>query len=156
MQSLKLIAMDAEDLAIISAHLQDACVKIEEMAYLPRQQRFAAVINRFDWERAIKCPESVPDYKRCRAGLRFERVLGAQLHGVNLDHKGEVLCLLAVQFDPVEPPGGFVHLVFAGGPMIRLQVECIEAELKDLGPAWPTNRKPDHRRAEHATAMKTR
>ena len=69
MPDLKLIALDADDLAVISAHLQDAVMKVGDLAFLPREKRFAAVANRFDWMDAIEkdgardkrlCPPAVP------------------------------------------------------------------------------------------------
>jgi len=143
MAELKLIALDADDLAVISAHLQDALFRVGDLAWLPAQRRFAAVGNRFDWAEALKGEAQVA-YVRRRAGLRFERVLAAQLTGIDLAHKEKVLSLLAVAFEPSEPPAGSLILRFADGAGIRLQVECIEAELKDLGPAWQTQSIPQH------------
>lgn len=73
-------------------------------------------------------------------------MLAAQLSGLDLGAKREVLSLLAVQFDPLaaDDPQGHVTLVFAGGGAVRLKVECVEAELKDLGPAWMARAKPAH------------
>ncbi len=51
---LKLIALDEEDLEVVSSHLQDAVVRVGEMAYVPSQKRFAAILNRFNWEKAAK------------------------------------------------------------------------------------------------------
>jgi Protein of unknown function (DUF2948) len=145
---LKLVAFDAEDLAIVSAHLQDAVVRIADLAYLPREQRFAALLNRFDWVAANAAPGSGgnPVYKRRRAALRFERVVGAKLQGIDLKAKRHVMSLLAIGFEAKAPddPAGHVTLVFAGGAAIRLQVECLEAEFRDLGAAWSAKRKPGH------------
>ncbi len=145
MQSLKLLALDREDLEVLSAHLQDAVLKVADMAYVPSQQRFAAVANRFDWmhasdEKAAK----KKSYERQRSALRFDRVISAQVQDIRLSDKDRVLELLAIQFEEAEPPEGFVTLVFAGGAAVRLHVECIEAELKDFGIAWPTERLPEH------------
>jgi hypothetical protein len=142
---LKLIAFDADDLAIVSAHLQDAVAQIGDMAYLPREQRFVMLLNRFDWGKAA-APGSKDAYERRRAALRIDRVLKAKLQGIDLKAKRQVLAMLAVQYTPngSEDPGGTLTLVFAGGPAIRLDVECIEAALEDLGAAWKTKRKPRH------------
>lgn len=137
MDALKLIALDADDLAIVSAHMQDAVVRREDLSYLPGERRFALVARRFDWE--------APDTPRRRlTGLHFERVMRAQR--LNIPQGGEsVLELLAVTFAPAaEGPGGAVELVFAGGMAIRLEVECIEAQMKDLGPIWEAVGKPVH------------
>jgi hypothetical protein len=145
MPDLKLIALDAEDLAIISAHLQDAVLKVGDLAYLPKEKRFAAIANRFDWLDAIERETAREKrYARRRAALRFERVLGAQVQGLDLKNKGTVTELLAIEFEAGEAPAGRVTLQFADGGAIRLDVECVEAELRDLGPAWEAKSKPRH------------
>jgi hypothetical protein len=145
MSDLKLIALDAEDLAVISAHLQDAVLKIGDLAYLPAEKRFATIANRFDWADALKDGKDGPEsFARRRTALRFERVMDAKVSGIDLKNKGAVLSLLAISFEAGEPPEGNVMLQFADGAAIRLGVECIEAELKDLGPAWQAKSRPQH------------
>jgi hypothetical protein len=145
MPDLKLIALDAEDLAIISANLQDAVMKVGDLAFLPREKRFAVVANRFDWVDAIGS-EAATDkqYARRRTALRFERVLSAQVQGIDLTNKAAVTSLLAISFEPADLPAGQVILQFADGGAIRLNVECIEAELRDLGAVWQAKSKPQH------------
>jgi hypothetical protein len=145
MELLKLIAMDDEDLKVLSVQLQDAILRIEDMAYLPHERRFAAILSRFDWLSATGegHADSV-DYERRRSALRFERVTGAQFQNLALYDKSGALELLAVNFEPGEAPGGAVTLIFCGGGAIRLHVEFIEAELRDLGPIWKTRAKPEH------------
>lgn len=152
MPDLKLIALDADDLAVISAHLQDAVLRVGDIAYLPRERRFAAVANRFDWLDALdpvraaakRGPER---FQRRRTGLRFERVLSAKVHALDLKDKKATLALLSVTFTPrngPDSPDGDVTLTFSGGAAIRLEVECLEAELKDLGAAWSAKQSPEH------------
>jgi hypothetical protein len=64
--------------------------------------------------------------------------------GIDLKNKSVVLSLLAVTFEPTTAPEGYVTLHFADGGAIRLNVECIEAEMKDLGPIWRVDFKPQH------------
>jgi hypothetical protein len=145
MADLKLIALDADDLAVISAHLQDAVLKVADLAYLPKEKRFAAVANRFDWVNALEDGKDRPEaFARRLAALRFERVLSAKVSGFDLKNKSAVLSLLAIGFEPAEAPGGDVMLLFADGAAIRLKVEVIEAELKDLGPVWQAKSRPQH------------
>ena len=152
MPDLKLIALDAEDLSVISAHLQDAVLRVGDMVYLPKEKRFVAMANRFDWARANVVPtkprnNSSDSLERRRAGLRFERVNSAKVHGLDFKDKRAALALLAVTFEPASPnetPEGDVTLTFSGGAAIRLSVECIEAELKDFGAAWTAKRSPKH------------
>lgn len=145
MDLLKLIAMDDEDLNVLSVQLQDAVLRIEDMAFLPPERRFAAILNRFDWLSASADGQTAePPYERRRCALRFERVIGAQFQNLTLGDKSSTLELLAINFEAAELPGGYVTLFFAGGGAIRLNVECIEAELRDLGPVWKTPNKPEH------------
>jgi len=142
MNPLKLIALDEEDLAVVSSLLQDAVIRVADMTYVPGQKRFAAVLNRFDWEKAVR--EDNKDYRRRRTALRFDRVFGAKMKNVKPGASERVLSLLAIRFEPAEAPGGYVTLTFSGDASIQLQVECIEAELRDLGPEWRTRSKPEH------------
>lgn len=157
MPDLKLIALDVDDLRVISAHLQDAVVRVGDMAYLPKQKRFAAVANRFDWDRALSPPPDGATPKkpsrgdtgleRRRTGLRFERVLAAKVSGFDLRDRRSALALLAITFVPAadpDAPGGDVTLTFSGGAAIRLTVECLELEMTDLGASWATKLAPVH------------
>lgn len=150
MPDLRLIALDAEDLGVLSAHLQDAVLRVGEMSYLPKENRFVAIANRFDWEKAAATKDksgSQEQFERRQTAIRFERVNGAKLQGIDLRDKRTALALLAMTFEPAgnpDAPEGYVTLTFSGGAAIRLDVECVEVELKDLGAAWATNRSPEH------------
>jgi hypothetical protein len=138
---LKLLALDDEDLSVLSAHVQDAVMKVGDMEYLPREGRFALVVNRFIWE---KCDGRRADFERRRTALVFDRVKAARTSRLRRDRPDAVLELLAISFEPGEAPGGSLTLIFAGGAAVRLEVECIEARLADLGAAWATTAMPEH------------
>ena len=86
--------------------------------------------------------QSSPELRRRRAALRFDRVLACKCKQVKPDGKDTVLNLLAVEFEPTDSPAGVVTLTFSGGPVLRLEVECLEVELVDLGPRSGARRKP--------------
>ena len=138
MSRLKLAAADAEDLEILSARLQDAVGQLRNFTWLPKKRRFAAVLNRLQWEAGGKT--------RVRAGLHFDGVLKVQSHKVKLGAADAVVSMLALRFEPNggEDPGGIIEIVLAGGGAIRLTVECIDAELSDMTDAWAARGKPDH------------
>ena len=149
MPDLKLVALDANDLSVISAHLQDAVVRVSDMAYLPKAKRFAAVMNRFDWLTTSKGgPAGLNEQgQRRRTGLRFERVLASQVLGLDRKDKSAAVALLAVTFEPNPVPesvDGHITLTFSGGAAVRLRVECLEVEMKDLGAAWAVKHGPTH------------
>ncbi len=143
-ERLRLIALDAEDLAILSAHLQDAVVKTGDMVWLPAQRRFALVLNRFAWEELEKGFRRKKSYQRRRTGLHFDRITKVRSSGIDRTGKDNVLSLLAIQFHQSKSPAGEIRLVFSGGGTIRLIVECLEAQLSDLGPAWSADHAPRH------------
>lgn len=140
-ERLKLVALDEEDLAVLSAHVQDAVLKVADLVYLPKERRFAVGMNRFIWEKADGRRRN---YERRRTALSFDRVKAVQACHITRDRPEAVLELLAISFEPVDAPGGLVTLYFAGGGAIRLEVECIETRLADLGAAWATMAKPVH------------
>ena len=139
MDLLKFVVLDEEDLEVVSAHVQDAVVKAAEVVWRPQEKRLVVPINRFDWEGA---QGEQPEFRRRRAALRFERVLSCKYREV--DGKDAVLNLLAVEFSETDAPSGVVTLTFSGGAAIRLDVECLEAELADLGPTWTAVACPAH------------
>lgn len=149
---LKLMALDNEDLQIISAYLQDAVLKPSDIQYLAQEKRFVLTMNRFVWEGAQSGFKlklfGKRSYERRRSSLHFNRVLNVKTSGIKRDDEQSVLSLLSVGFTQTEAPQGTIELIFAGGngvkPAIRLDVECIEAQITDLGPAWETNAKPKH------------
>ena len=135
---LKLAAADAEDLEVLSARLQDAVLKLKNVSWQPRRRRFAAVVNRLQWEAGGKT--------RVRSGLHFDGVLKVQSQKVKLGAGEAVVSLLALNFTPNgdEDPGGVIEIVLAGGGALRLTVECIDAELADMTGSWAARGTPDH------------
>ena len=158
MEDLKLVALDKDDIEIVSAHVQDALVKVADILWQPREHRFVVALNRFDWmnaadARGAKNPDdAVPDYRRCRTALRFERVNTCKCRDLDPLDRNAVLNLLAVEFTERDPPAGTVTLTFSGGAAIRLEVECLEAELVDLGEVFSAVLCPDHFAVDTTTA----
>ncbi|MCJ8149340.1 MULTISPECIES: DUF2948 family protein [Shinella] len=142
MDSLKLLALDTEDLSVVSAHLQDAVFKTDGLAYDARHHVFSVVVNRFVWEKAGGRGKS---FERRRAAIAFKRVNAVRSIGIDRKDKDAVLSLLAIDFTPNgEGPEGTLELVLSGNASIALDVECVEVQLADTGGAWETSLKPRH------------
>jgi Protein of unknown function (DUF2948) len=141
MDMLKFVVLDEEDLEIASTHLQDAVLKVSDVLWRPAEKRLVLALNRFDWEGA---QSDEPEFRRRRAALRFERVLSCKCRSLDPAGKDAVLNLLAVEFTETDAPAGAVTLTFSGGVALRLEVECLEAELSDLGPTWIATTCPSH------------
>jgi hypothetical protein len=145
MELLRLVALDTEDLAVVSAHLQDSVVRVGDLAYLPNERRFALCARRFDWE----CRDDEPPRRRLTA-LHFERVLGCRTRGIDRRRPGAALNLLAVAFTETNAPSGIMTLLFSEGGAIQLDVECVEVQMKDMGPVWEAEGRPEHPELERA------
>lgn len=135
---LRLAARDPDDLAVIAGCLQDAIVPIADIAYLPDENRFVMVANRFRWEEA-EGRRRGEEYERINCGVSFESVTGVQSRGIDLRRREDMLSLLTVRAEE-----GAVVLVFAGGGQIRVEAGEIACRMEDIGEPWPTRWRPSH------------
>jgi Protein of unknown function (DUF2948) len=131
---VKLRAEDAEDVAVVSAILQDALVAVGDMAWLPDERRFVLVASRFRRE--------VPDgtFQRVRCGLRFDEVDAVWRQHFSLRDRDRILVMLAIRPEDRR----VLRIDFAGGAGVRLEVGRFLCHLEDLGEPWPTRRQPRH------------
>lgn len=136
---LKLAALDSEGLGVVSAHIQNTCVKFSDMAWMPKQRRFVIAGMRYDWVGAKTGPA-----ERVASVLRFDRVLRVSHLGLGDRKKDDILNLLAVTYQKTDPPAGLILLAFADGSLVRLEVECVEAELRDMDLRKPAEACPGH------------
>ena len=131
----KLIALDADDLAVISAHVQDAAVRVGDVIWRQSEKRLVVGMNRIDWEQTL--PENSAgdaQVRRLISALRFDRVLSCKSRNIDLNAPETALELLGIEFHAADAPGGSAVLMFADGGALRLDVECLECELADIGP----------------------
>jgi hypothetical protein len=126
---LKLIALDADDLAVISAHVQDARVLPADIIWRQGEKRLVVGMSRLDWEQTL-AGETAP--RRLVAALRFDRVLSCKSRNIDLEAPDTAMELLGIEFHPGEAPGGSAVLLFSQNGAVRLDVECLECELTDL------------------------
>lgn len=127
---LKLMALDADDLAVISAHVQDARVRTADIIWRQGEKRLVIGMSRLDWEQTLAGETT---QHRLIAALRFDRVLACKSRNIDLKAKNTVLDLVGIEFHEGEAPSGSALLLFAQGGALRLDVECLECELTDLG-----------------------
>lgn len=143
---IRLAALDAKDLEVISALTQDAVMKVGDLSR-SKSGTFSLEMNRFAWDKVPKkffgfaTPKT---NERRRSVLHFARVVGAQVFEINQSQPDVVLSLLAIKFNATTAPAGTVELTFSGGASIRLEVECIECQLTDSGAAWAAIATPQH------------
>lgn len=142
MDMLKLVALDRDDLAIVSAYVQDAVLKVAEIEFWKKDGVFVLPMYRFVQEKAPKL--AAPNAERRNSVLTFNRVRAVRAQGIPREKPDTVLSLLAIRFEEADAPAGSIDLAFSGGGTIRLDVECVEVRLADLGGAWAASSRPRH------------
>lgn len=141
-RALRLIAEDADDLQVISAAVQDAVLKAENLKYDRRRRRFTLEVNRFQWEdaKSKRGPKG-----RVRTLLAVDGVLGVKSRAVSKVDPDMVMSLLSMEFLPdQEPPGGKLSILFSGDGELELKVEALDVTLLDSAYEWTTRHTPDH------------
>ena len=137
---IRLKALDPDDLKAISACLQDAVIKVSDLAFIKNSHIFAFVGNRFCWESdKIKRVG-----QRVRVGCRFENVIKTSSQNIPLNIDNHVLNLLSIHSEKKADGSATIFLLFSGDASIKLEVECIEAYLEDVSPPWLTKNIPSH------------
>ena len=146
LKPLRLIAEDREDLTVISAAVQDAVTKAENLRYDGRRRRFTLELNRFRWEEAKGGKGRTKS--RVRSLLAIDGVLSVKTRGISKDADPDmVYSILNITFQADdEPPGGIITLLFAGDGELALTVEAIDVTLLDSDYEWATRRMPSHER----------
>ena len=134
---LKLSAVDAEDLAVISAAIQDALVAVRDCAFLKDEKRFVLLLNRFRWEAD---PGVETAYFRTHSALVFNEVTAVRHQDIPLGEPDRMLELLAVAREDDHS----LTLRFSAGRAIRLEIGRLACHLGDVGEPWATPWKPAH------------
>ncbi len=129
-EPVKLLAFDTEDLAVLSAHMQDAQLRPADMTFSTTDKRFVMVLARYDWQAAV---ENV--HQRVESGLHFDHVTAVSTQNITRGTL-EPITLTAITFKPAQAPSGSLMISFNNGSAIRLEVECIDAQMRDLERRW--------------------
>jgi len=139
MARLKLRAADADDLAILSAHVQDALVPLADMAWLREERRFVLALNRFRWEAVAETRDGAPLHARTHSLLSIAAVRAVRRRGLDGVDPHAPLNLLGITGE-----GDAIDLTFAGGGIVRIEADGIALFLEDVGEDWPTRSRPSH------------
>ena len=142
-KNLKLIARTVEDLRVVSAHLQDAIVNINDIANLKKNKILLLQLNRFMWEDVEK--GLFRKNKRIRTILKFENVIKVKSRNINLAGEDKFLDFLTIETNQMTDNNYEMKILFAGDSIVRVIAEVIEVTLDDQGEAWDTKNKPKHK-----------
>ncbi len=143
---LRLLAVDVEDLQVVSALSQDAVFPVTAAKWDRRRRRFSILINRFRWEDQPATKSARRPFERVQSVLHIEYVQAAATDGLDLSDRDAVLSLLSVSFEEGEDGAGRVILTLAGDGAIGLEVECLEVGLRDVTRPYvaPSGKAPAH------------
>ena len=141
-RNLKLISKTAEDLKVISAHLQDAIVSISDIANLKKNRILLIQLNRFMWEDVEK--GVFRKNRRTRTILKFDHVTKVTSKNIDFNKKDQFLDFLAIESNEMVDKTSEMNLIFSGGSIIKVITEVIEVTLDDQGDPWETKSKPKH------------
>lgn len=143
---LNLGALDAEDLAVVSALAQDAVFPVTEMRWEAGKRRFTLLLNRFRWEDLPATQRGQHKPERVQSLLVVDNVLRVASSGVDRTDTDMVMSLLSATFEPGPDGSGHVLLTLAGDGAIRLDVEALDITLKDVTRPYvaPSGKAPSH------------
>jgi len=143
---LRLRALDADDLAVISALVQDAVLSMGEVRWQTQKRRLALLLNRFRWEDLPRAERSGRPFERVQSVLAIEDVTRVATRGVDRADRDTILSILAIAFEPGEDGSGRVHLTLAGDGAIAADVEALEVILQDVTRPYiaPSKTRPSH------------
>ena len=148
---LRLLAHDGDDVAVLSALLQDAIIPGSDMNFDRQLNEFIIVANRFCWELGpcgdVKSSDGKPIYERRLCGIRIARVRSVQHYNWPEKRQYGLFNLLALGLvDMAEQAGdgAVLQFQFSGGSSLRLNVDDIDIVLADLDVGHPTSLQPAH------------
>ena len=142
-KNLKLIAKSDEDLRVISAHLQDSIVSINDIANLGSNRIFLMQLNRFMWEDVEK--GIFRKNKRIRTVLKFENVINVFSKNIKQKNNDKFLDFLTIECKNIADKSYEIKLIFSGNAIIKIVTEVIEVTLDDQGSPWQSKTKPKHK-----------
>jgi hypothetical protein len=143
---LRLRAEGEEDLAVISALVQDAVAESGETAWMPKRRRFSMLLNRFRWEMADAATRRGQPYERVRSLLVVDGALRVRAQGIEPGQRDTVLSVLSLGFSGNADGGGTLHVILAGDGAFAIDVECLDVRLADVTRPYlaRARRAPDH------------
>ena len=148
---LRLLAHDEDDVAVVSALLQDAIIPGADMEFNRKTNQFILVGNRFCWEiqplDGVTSSDGKPVHERRLCGICIRHVTAVQHHNwpdMPQDTLFNLLALRYVDMAKNEGKGVGLQFDFSGGSSLRLLKDEIDITLADLDAGHPTSLQPAH------------
>ena len=148
---LRLLACDEDDVAVVSALLQDAIIPGADIEFNRKTNQFIIIANRFCWEipplDGVTSSDGKPVHERRLCGICVRHVISVQHYDWPDMRQDALFNLLALRYvDMAKNKGDGVGLQFefSGGSSLRLLTDKIDITLTDLDAYQPTSLQPAH------------
>jgi len=143
---IRLQALEADDLQVVSSLVQDAVLPITEMKWEAPKRRFSMLLNRFRWEDKQAAERRSRDFERVQSVLSVHDVAKVESSGVDREDKDMILSVLALSFTAGEDGAGRVEVTFAGDGALGFEVEALDVTLADVTRPYvaPSKKAPSH------------
>lgn len=136
-KGLKLKAECVDDLAVLSAALQDAIGQVGDIRFDSRARSLTLRVSRFQHERQKT--------SRVLTGIRIDSVLGVKARGIDRKDPTAMIVILALEFEThPKNPSGILRIILAGDGEFAVDVECIDIIMADVSAPRNTNKRPLH------------
>ena len=144
-KALNIGAFDKRDLEVVSSLIQDSIFPTSEIKWLSNSEKLAILINRFRWE-DTKLSQG-KNLERVRSLLMINHVKNISSSGFSPKQKDRILSILSISFDGVEGGSGSVLIVVSGNGGIRVEVDALEINLRDVTMPYiaPSGLVPEHK-----------
>ena len=148
---IRLRAENSDDLAVISALVQDSVGQNGETSWQPKKHRFVLLLNRFRWEDEAAAKAQGRPFERVQSTLEIESTLRVASEGLEPNDSEQIFSLLSISFQPGEDGAGTISLILSGDGAIHLEVECLDITLTDVSRPYVARAKkePNHPVAEN-------
>jgi hypothetical protein len=147
---LRLRAEDEEDLAVLSACLQDALVAVRDIVHLPAERRLVMVVNRYRWEKD-QDPAAEGPAERVLCAVAMEGVRQVRRRGIDQGRPGHLLSVLAIRPSDTKQGMPTIEIVFSGQAAVRVDLDRLQLRAEDVEEPYPTAWRPRHKLDDSAT-----
>ena len=144
-KAINIGAFDNRDLEVVSSLIQDSILPTSEIKWLSNSDKLAILINRFRWEDTRLSQRK--NLERVRSLLMINHVKNISSSGFSPKQKDKILSILSISFDGYEGGSGSVLIVVSGNGGIRVEVDALEINLRDVTMPYiaPSGLVPEHK-----------
>ena len=138
---LRLEAVAASDLEVLSTLMQDSIVPIGDILYTPSQKKIIMMVQRFRWEliKGAEKKRELSAYQRCLCVLKIDGVESVRTQFIDINDRSQFLNFLSFHLSDKH-----LDLQFSESKTIRIDINALKLTVEDVGKSWPSSKRPIH------------